>query len=292
MNNILWQMSSRHAEVVCLRNSQGEILVEKRVAPQVSLNGRLSWINEATACFREKLHANEVPLAEPYVFEERDGKAIQTSPYVGKDLEVVLREDGSIPLEGLIQAIRGILVLENNQDVGVDTRLSNFCLSESGEVVYVDTFPPLVRFQGKLLVHFPNPTDPRVLQQEFVRKFSPLGILRRLRFGILEQDAGLGEEDLLEAIGQVLGREFMKKVETYFNSLPDHGDLEKALKKMTLEDPDGIRELALRCMPPKGETRDRFLFRIFSLSSNFCPEKLNEVERLAEIRKMLLTPQA
>ena len=84
-----------------------------------------------------------------------------------------------------------------------------------------------------------------------------------------------------------MGNCFLEKTEAFFKTLPDNKDLPEALRSLTLEDPDGIRELALKLMPPKGEERHEFLRQIFDLSSNFCPIPLEPEERLDAIHRIL-----
>jgi hypothetical protein len=155
-------------------------------------------------------------------------------------------------------------------------------------VLYIDTFPPLVLYKGEYLVHFPNPKDPVVIEQELQRKFDPLGILRRLRFSVLSQGAGITEVDILGAVGSVMGEVFGRCVQDFFRTLPDNKDVSVALEEMTLIDPDAIRELALRFMPPRGEARDQYLSKVFDLSSNFCPLKITAAERVARLRDLFV----
>lgn len=242
--------------------------------------------------FRSELQRLGVSLAEPYTFSEENGKAIQTSPYAGFDLENIIQK-GEITdamLENLILAIKGVL-LQKDLQAGIDARLSNFCLGEDGIVRYVDTFPPLVEYQGEYIVHFPNPTDPKIIQQELKRKFDPLGIIRRLRFSILEQDMGISDSQILFAIQKVMGQEFADKVNVFFQTFPDHMEISDAFTQLSLDDPDGIRELAIKLMPSKGKERNEFLKEIFELSSHFGPlagltkeERLNRIQNLFKKR--------
>jgi hypothetical protein len=152
----------------------------------------------------------------------------------------------------------------------------------------VDTFPPLVKFQGEFLVHFPNPIDPKIIEQELKRKFDPLGILRRLRFSILAQDAGIGEADIVVAVRSVVGKTFGDQVQQFFQTLPDNKPVEVALAELTLDDPDAIRELALRFMPRCGEAHAKYFSAVFDLSSNFCPLQITAEERIARLRELFV----
>jgi len=282
---VVWQVKSRYALVTCINNGRG-VVVEKVVSPENVNSQNAHWVNETSVYFREKLRILKVLLAEPYTFTEQDGEAIQTSPYVGLNLSEVFHKEATLEvLGGIILTIRGVLA-QIEREVGIDARLSNFCLGPDERVYYVDTFPPLVRYQGEFLVHFPNPTDPRIIEQELKRKFDPLGILRRLRFSILSQDAGITEADIVGAVGSVMGEVFGRRVQDFFQTLPDNQEVGRALAKLSLDDPDTVRELALRFMPPRGETRDQFLSTVFDLSSNFCPLKITAEERMSRIHDL------
>lgn len=283
---IVWQEKSRHALVTCYDNG----IVEKVISPENVNTGNASWVNKTSRHFREGLRDLGVLIAEPYTFEERDGKAIQNSPCIGENLEKIFKEGRctSDILNSLFFIISGVLEQES-REVGIDARLSNFCLGKDGYVYYVDTFPVLVKYKGEFLVHFPNPTDPELLEQELQRKFDPFGILRRLRFSILAQDGGVSDGDILDAIECAMGTTFSRQVRDFFNSLPDNKDVEVALSELSLDDPDAVRELALRFMPPKGEERTRYFETIFDLSSRFCPLQITAEERLVRIRELFVS---
>src|SRR3989344_1114579 len=287
MRTIVWQEKSRYALVTCINNGRG-VVVEKVIAPESVNSQNAHWVNETSMYFREKLRELGVLLAEPYTFAEEGGKAIQTSPYVGLALNKVFHkgEGTTAILENLISTIGGVLS-QQVAEVGIDARLSNFCLGPDNRVYYVDTFPPLVKYRGKYIVHFPNPTDQMVIRQEIGRKFNHLGILRRLRFSIL-QDTGTTEADIMLAVRNIMGGSFASEVEAFFQTLPDNKDIEVALAELSLDEPDAIRELALRFMPPKGEERDKYFDAVFDLSSNFCPLKITPEERVSRIRDLFV----
>lgn len=289
MRTIVWQRSSRYALVRCVNNGRG-VIVEKEIAPKSVNSENARWVNETSIYFRKQLRQLGVLLAEPYTFTEKEGKAIQCSPYVGLDLDEVFTrgEATAKTLEELLSTMSGVL-FQKNREVGIDARLSNFCLGPDARVYYVDTFPPLVKYQGEFIVHFPNPTDKEVQEQELRRKFDPLGIMRRLRFSILAQDVGISEPDILKATRNVMGRSFGQEVKDSFHMLPDHKETEQALSELTLDDPDAIRELALNFMPPRGSTRDKYFSTIFDLSSNFCPLKITAKERVDRIRDLFVS---
>jgi hypothetical protein len=285
---VVWQAKSRYALVTCTSNSRG-VVVEKEIAPENVNSGNTRWVNETSLYFRRRLRDLGVLLAEPYTFEEREGKAIQSSPYVGRDLDEFFRNGDARPsiIGKIISAIHGVLT-QTTREVGIDARLSNFCLGPDERVYYVDTFPPLVKYQGEFIVHFPNPTDPKIVEQELKRKFDPLGILRRLRFSILAQDAGISEADIVIAVGVAMGEKFGRQVRDFFQTLPDNKPTEVALRELTLDDPDAIRELALRFMPRCWGGQAKFFSTVFDLSSNFCPLKITTEERIARLRELFV----
>lgn len=284
---VVWQRESRYALVTCINNGRG-VVVEKVVSPESVTSENAEWVNRTSMYFRERLRNLGVLLAEPYTFDEREGRAIQTSPYVGLNLSEIFHVDATHEvLEGIIVTISGVLA-QKEREVGIDARLSNFCLGPDGRVYYVDTFPPLVKYCNEFIVHFPNPTNMEIVEQELKRKFDPLGILRRLRFSILSQGAGISEADILVAVNNVMGEVFRDQISNFFRTLPDNKDPGVALAELTLKDPDAIRELAMRFMPPKGEARDKFLSDIFDLSSNFCPLKISAEARIARIRELFV----
>ena len=284
---VVWQVKSRYALVTCVNNGRG-VVVEKEIAPENVNSGNISWVNDTSRYFRQRLRNLGVLLAEPYTFEEREGRAIQSSPYVGRDLDEFFRNGDARPsiVGKIISTISGVLA-QTVREVGIDARLSNFCLGPMAHVYYVDTFPPLVKFQGEFIVHFPNPTSPEIVEQELKRKFDPLGILRRLRFSVLAQDMGISEADIVVAVRNVMGTTFGEQVQQFFQTLPDNKDPEVALTELTLDDPDAIRELALRFIPGCwGATK--YFSQVFDLSSNFCPLKITAEERIARLRELFV----
>ena len=285
MKKIEWTLNSRYAVVSCFSKS-GVLWVEKMISTDNTEIQNPKWVNEVSECFRQKLIFNKVPLASPYLFEEKENFSIQTSPYIGPDIEKFFslnrlnKRNKLIVVEKVIAVMSGILFQDPSLEVGIDPRLSNFCINENGSIYYVDTFPPLVKYNGEYVVHFPNPTSSEIIKKEIARKFNPYGIIRRLRFSILEQDYSLKEKDILLAIKNVLGKTFCVDVENYFSSLPRefNGEL----------DVDTIREIAIsKALSKTGKEREFFLTEIFELSSSFCPKKLSVEERIIRINELL-----
>lgn len=287
MRYIIREITSNYAFVTFYKENYA-LWVEKQIAPNVANPENALWINEITQSFRDKLKSYGVPLAEPYKMEITATSVTHTCPFIGEDLETIIKKGkGDLNLlVDLIRSISGILKQETPV-VGIDARLSNFCYGKNG-IVYVDTFPPLVLHKKELLVHFPNPTDEVILSQEFKRKFEAFGILRRLRFSLLEQDSILQESDLIEAIRLVMGEDFAHEIENFFAGFLDKVPLGEAINLISLSDPDGIREVAIKYVP-FDENRKKNLTEIFNLSSSYCPYNLNPEERLEKIKKILVT---
>ncbi len=283
---IIWQIESNYALVSCINNGRG-IIVEKEIAPKDVNITNISWVNEVSIFFREKLSKLGVPLASPYLCFEKDGKAIQQSPYVGLDIEKIFQGGKAelLIIEKMLTAMKGVLE-QKTPEVGIDARLSNFCIGPNNEIYYVDTFPPLVKYGEKYIVHFPNPTNQKTIQEELKRKFDPMGILRRFRFAILEQNVGFTENDILCCIHNALGYELAAKAKNFFTTFLDHLEVNDAFDQLNLNDPDGIRELALKLIPSNGD-RKIFLKEIFNLSSNFCPYNLTKKERMDKIKILM-----
>lgn len=282
--HVKWRIQSRQADVVCIQTDSGDI-VEKRIV-QATGPEEAEWINAVSRHFRKRLANLGVPLAEPYKFEVRGHTPVQTSPYAGVNLETIIGEHEAPTdlLSTLLRAIKGVLE-QTTSEVGIDARLSNFCSDGRGNIFYVDTFPPLVVFEGRPVVHFPNPTDKETIAREVIRKLSPMGILRRLRFSILEQRNSIGEPELLTAILDVMGESFWRRVKDFFGTLPGNISREEALSKIHLDDPDWTREVAVS-LAPEGLQGRTFVQKAFALSSNLpCNDEpmLPPEERLRQI---------
>lgn len=287
MKDIKWTLNSRYAIVSCF-SKNGFLWIEKLISTDNTDIQNPLWVNEISRFFRQELASNFVPLVNPYCFYEKDNYAIQTSKYVGLDAEKFFKQNGLSKknklaiLEKIIFAMSGVLFQGTNLKVGIDARLSNFCVKDNGDVYYVDTFPALVKYNGEYIVHFPNPSSIELREKEITRKFNRFGIIRRFRFSILEQNSNLTEKDLLLAIKNVLGSNFSVDVENYFSSLSH--ELPNEL------DTDTIREIAIsQAVYKRGKEREKFLTEVFELSSSFGYVGLSTFERLNRINDLLVS---
>lgn len=260
--------------------------------------GRLiiAEINGSTLEYIRLLTALGVPVCPNYECHDADGCAIHVFPYIGEDLQRVLERRCCEPeplIRKVLAAIMGVLFQGSGQ-VGIDPQLSNFCLDDRGEVVYVDVFPALCRYQGRMYVHYPNPTQQSILNKETERKFRPFGILRRLRFSLMSIDLTF-EYVAMSCIRDVLGNEPFAEMQTAFSELPDHQVLHhppervrSIIEDITLMETDVAREMALRLVP-EGPTRKDIMEEVFDLSSSFSSRDVDPDVRLTRLKGLLLS---
>ena len=286
MEQVLWKINSRYAVVSCF-SQKGSLWVEKMISPG---DMDANWINYISNLFREKLLENNVPIVNPYRSYIRDKYSIQVSKYIGPDVEKYFSlnrgnsKNQFSAIEKIIYAIKNILT-HNSLEVGIDARLSNFCINGKGEVYYVDTFPPLIKIDNEYIVHFPNPKDEKIIQAELFRKFHPMGIMRRLRFSILEHSDEITEKDILLAVSAVLGQSFSISLEEYFNNLPHNSD-NKIVEVIESLETDSIREVALnKAINLSAIDKQKLLTDVFELSSSFCPLMISQSERIERLKK-------
>jgi hypothetical protein len=115
-----------------------------------------------------------------------------------------------------------------------------------------------------------------------------MGILRRLRFSILENTDSIEESDILSAVKDVLGGNFCIDLENYFLNLP-HNSNGESIESIKRLDTDSIREIGLKKAKELSPGyRREFLENIFELSSSFCPLKISSDERVSKLMKLLI----
>lgn len=230
------------------------------------------FINEATEAFLQRLRALGVPLPDPYTTMLVQGIPVHFMPDEGEDCyDILRRAPDRIEeiLRGILEAIMGVLLGADRQ-VGLDARLSNFALP-GGKVRCIDVFPPLLVFQGVTLVHYPNPTDPAEVAREVERKFTPFGMLRRLRFDLMAVRPEWG--DTFIRLLREMGEPQLAQLVDGFKGLPDRQIVELAgtqrrilLDKLEPADADSRREIAARLLPTDG-SRDRLMREVFAATS-------------------------
>jgi hypothetical protein len=297
-----WKRTSYYAELVCHEPvNGGSATVVKAIMPWHldGLSGRdqaaaAELINASVRYFRKLLAERNVPLARPYECLISEGRVLHLSPYVGPTVQEVIETATPVEARRLLMevllAMRGVLDQPEPRACGIDARLSNFCVDPSGRIVYVDLFPALCRYRDIWFVHWPNPTDPDIVQKELERKFSRLGILRRLRFDVMNVQLGL-EVQLQQAIldvfsdaGEILG---------FFHRLPDRRLAEMKTEEifglidgLTILDTDTAREIALRLIP-EGPNRRGALRQVFDLSSSFSARGIPADVRIPQLKALL-----
>ncbi len=304
-------LKSHYAFIHFFKFSQqeNESLVIKDIMPwhleELSGNNReetIRFINASTHHFRERLRQFEVPLTNAYDVYSYHDRVFHVFPYVGRSLDAIFRDEQKSTVQKkefrsilaqVIQNIAKVLQYSGDPIIGLDAQLSNFCLDEFNNIVYIDVVPALCEFQGIVHVHYPNPLDIFSIQREIVRKFKPLGILRRLRFSLMIIDASL-ETCFYSAIRMAMGGAFFAEVYELFNSLQDVSILSRTKPEVlqiierNLGDTDSIREIALRLIPHRTQNRKEELKKVFDLSSDFSAYNIPKSERLPQLRTLLL----
>jgi hypothetical protein len=284
-----WFSRSHFSDIACFRDiddpSAGVVI--KRILPwhldtlpAVQRDEVARLFNQSTLHFRELLQQYQVPVAKTYECLYQDGHVFHISSEEGTSAQTCINHDhcDRPKMIGLIvRAIAPLLTQPDPPMVGLDPQLDNFGVVRQPDdelgVVYVDIFPPLCYFEGRHLVHYPNPTDQKVIEWELDRKFRPLGILRRLRFSVLSVDLAL-EEIFLAELRQALESRLFGQIRDFFESLPDAAirngfnrqDISRLIQNIPDEGVDDIREVGMRLASRSVLTRKQFLAEVFDLS--------------------------
>ncbi|OGY45530.1 MAG: hypothetical protein A2729_01955 [Candidatus Buchananbacteria bacterium RIFCSPHIGHO2_01_FULL_39_14] len=290
---LVWFSRSHFSSLACFR------LVDQATKPGVVVKTIMPWYLdqldtvqrgevaklwiEATMHFRNLLTQHGVPVAKDYRCFCQDGYVYHLSSEEGRSGEEFVQSLSPVAraqaIRLILEAITGVLRQQNSPLVGLDPQLSNFGFRQTPlglKVSYLDVFPPLCWFQGRYLVHYPNPTDSGIIESELNRKFRLLGILRRMRFSIMAIDLGL-EEIFFNELSAVLGNSLLAETMGFFNSLPDasvknsfdHAAVKDSILRLQ---PDGqgidaIREFGVRLASRYTErSRTDFLADVFDLS--------------------------
>lgn len=297
-----WANASSYADVRCYEPvSEGsEAFVVKRMnkGGVTSSNRSLAeLINASVEHFRDGLIACRVPVISPYVCLIDGEDVVHICGFGGDTVQKFLSscEASERPhvIASVINAISGVLGQSEMPQFGIDARMSNFCRDSTGRVTYVDVFPALCRFHGEYFVHWPNPSDPKVVAKEVVRKFHPTGIIRRLRFDTLEAGS-CDESDIRAAIVNALGDGEGRKMIDFLDGLPDRRFAEvgsngkhSIIDGLTLDDTDAAREIAISVVP-HDVARKETLKKIFIGTSSFSGHHgIDPQEGFEEVRHML-----
>ncbi len=229
--------------------------------------------NQLTEYFYKQLNRVGVPVPERYSTTIHGTEAVHVISYEGVDFAEQIDADhtqtmGRVRL--ILEAIQPVL-RQQEWVVGLDPRLSNF--AGTGRAVYFDLFPPLCIYGDNLFVHYPNLVDSAKLEMERVRKFSALGVLNRLRFGILAVQPSVivnYERMALEVLPQPLRHE----VGDYFAGLPDNQiglvseqRLAEIIEAFQGSEIEAMRSFAAKLITEQGEERNRLMREVFVLTS-------------------------
>lgn len=299
-DGIRWRKRSFYAQIVGVTRGEEKLVVKIPVPWEL---GRIcddareregAFLNDAVEEYQRALADTGIPLPAVYETTLVDGYPVHLISDTGEDCEMrVRREPALLPeiLREVLAGIRGIL-WNGEERVGLDARLGNFGGS-NGRVVYFDIFPPLIRFQGSHLVHYPNPDDPRAVRLEVTRKFMRFGILRRLRFDLMVIDPEW-EAIFLESLA-MFGEPMASEVLQQFSTLHDaqwqrlkHSQRSDFLRRIQPMDVDTMREIAVRVIPLRGEERRRVMEEVFVATSLAITRDPDEhAARLERYRRIL-----
>ena len=292
----IWSQRSTYSVILCTQNGDGPTVIKMPVPWRLrDLDGNqrvqlAQWLNETTSTFLERLSARGVLLPRSYETELVDGYSVHLISYEGEDnATIVQRHPRELPalLREMLKSIRPVL-LSGEQAVGLDARLGNF----SGGI-YIDVFPPLVQYQDSHLVHFPNPSDPEIVAQEVDRKFSPFGILRRLRFDLIALDPDL--ECIFFSALDYFEEPFRSAMRDAFASLPDakipsltRFERAQLTEGIPANEVDTLREVAAKLIPLRGRERSAVLDEVFYTTSRSITTSFSEHdERISRFREIL-----
>jgi hypothetical protein len=202
--------------------------------------------------------------------------------------------DADAHMLAILEIVMGVISQENTTpSPGLDPRLNNF--AGNGQAVYIDLVPPLIREAGTTYVHHPNPTDPDRVRSEYVRKFTPEGILQRLRFEFLAVDPKLATKFEKHALS-FLPSMLRGRITTYFAQLPDNRipylnteGCARMLDDFTGSEVDEMRAFAARLIPDGVADRKGWMQKVFILTSSYptAGYPLTQAERMAMLRTML-----
>lgn len=279
-----WAEASSYADVRCYvdpKSGDNEAVIVKRInAARLGgdAHSTARLINESVLHFRDGLAKRHVPIITPYECTVDGEDVVHISGYGGATVRSLMSgapaDDRRRYLAMVVGAMTGVLDQGDVPEVGIDARLSNFCHGEGG-VTYIDVFPALCVFGGEYLVHWPNPTDPRVIAKERRRKFDPQGIVRRFRFDVLEAGDS-DDDDLHAAIIDAMGGEAGGRMLDFLRTLPDRAFAEAStdgkhalIEALTPDDTDLAREIAIRIVP-RDDTRARTLKQLYINTSSFA----------------------
>ena len=251
--------------------------------------------NQLTEHFYNQLNRLGIPVPARYSTFVQGAEAVHVISYEGVDFAEQIDLDHTLTLGKVRLILEAISPALQQQRwvVGLDPRLSNFAGTD--KAVYFDLFPPLCVHEGALFVHYPNLTDPTKLELERTRKFSALGVLNRLRFGILAVQPAVvaGYEHL--ALGYLPGL-LRHEVGDYFSRLPDsqiglvsEQRLVEIVEAFQGNEIEAMRSFAAKLFTEQGETRNHLMREVFVLTSVYSTPGYppSQEARLTQFKEML-----
>ncbi|MBI5466509.1 MAG: hypothetical protein HY974_04445 [Candidatus Kerfeldbacteria bacterium] len=202
--------------------------------------------------YYELLESLGVPVPAGYRVSIVNSQIIQESVNGGCDLSELLRLQAVDVVEAIdviLEASRG--VLEQTQPrVGIDPQPANWCVRlDSHRLSYVDFFPVyFIDGSGETYVGFPQPTASEDKELNFSRYYTPLGLVRIIRFNFIricgDDVSGIVEQTINKVFGDA------SSLCRQLHNLPvevvrrDRAQLEALVRDFTIRDLDSLREVA------------------------------------------------
>lgn len=290
---LVWQKSSGYADIFCLARN-GSRIIAKRIKQN---NGDLELreLNQVTEKFRVVLRDVGVPVPELYEFHEvpngGSSDVWHIVSYAGEDLlaQLINSPDRAQQIvTSVLAAIEGVLY-QTERTFGIDPRLSNF-----GDT-YFDLFPPLIVLSGVPYVHYPNPSDPQLIERELDRKFTPEGMVRRLRFELMVHNPEW-DQLLLETVHRLYREPLRSRLTGYLAQLPDNrvdpeskdrSQIRDLIHRcIATDDIDSLREIAAKIIPASNG-RLVMMNDVFHLTSHFHSSSRYPTSRAERLEKFM-----
>lgn len=306
---ILWEKKSNYGHVFGMRNPRDQTdMVVKVPVPWMlnELTGKTRLeeahrINALTLTYRNRLQGLGVIVPTTYdVLVTPSGFALHRMRFNGMDCDECLQKTMGADfvlsvIYKIVRTIEGILV-GGAGEVGIDPRLSNFSLVEANQAVeYFDIFPPLIKLGETHHVHYPNPPA-EIIPREVERKFTPLGIIRRLRFDVLSRDPDY-EWIVLQTLEELSDKKLREKLKSDLLELVDVKMAKKPraqwgaiIDSVAYSDVDTLREVAVRVVPNDIDPLERaqIMDKVFVLTSASITKNAAEHQgRISEFRELM-----
>lgn len=274
-------------------------MVRKLIEPDLPLSAvEAEWLRQAMLEYHRSLSLSGVPVPPSYMVEvvSESNQVVEHATDLGTDCADILKESRHNSdtvrdvLRMIVQSITGVL---DNDQLGIDPFPSNFGIID-GKTIFLDFHPPRMFHGGVYLVGYPQPDDERDVVYSRQRYYSPLGIIRRLRFSTVRICGIECEELLLQELARQLPDGLHKQIMEGLEQLPDQrtrsrSDLKSILPTLDVFNVDDIREIALRIGSNGGSRNGSFLTDVYWLTTiDFrLPEDVRR-ERLEKAKSLIL----